>query len=112
MGTDNKGRMLFDWHTHTTYSHGKGSVEDNVLTARRLGLRSIAITDHGPGHFGYGFRRRDIPAMRRDIDELNARFDDSGKIITEGDQVVLGGNDRYTAMCHKCWKKRIREQQG
>ena len=28
---------------------------------------------------------------------VNARFDDNGRIITEGDQVVLGGNDRYTA---------------
>ena len=41
---------------------------------------------------------------------VNARFDDSGRIITEGDQVVLGGNDRYTAMCHRCWVKRIKEQ--
>ena len=69
-------RMKFDWHTHTTYSHGKGSVEDNVLEARRKGLASVAITDHGPGHFGYGFRRRDIPEMRRDIDEMNKKYDD------------------------------------
>ena len=41
---------------------------------------------------------------------VNARFDDSGRIVTEGDQVVLGGNDRYTAMCHKCWTDRLREQ--
>lgn len=43
---------------------------------------------------------------------VNARFDDSGRIITEGDQVVLGGNDRYTAMCHKCWVDKIKEQQN
>ena len=41
---------------------------------------------------------------------VNARFDDSGRIITEGDQVVLGGNDRYTAMCHRCWVNKIKEQ--
>lgn len=41
---------------------------------------------------------------------VNARFDDNGKVITEGAQVVLGGNDRYTAMCHKCWKDLIRKQ--
>ena len=41
---------------------------------------------------------------------VNARFDDNGRVITEGDQVVLGGNDRYTAMCYRCWKQRIREQ--
>ena len=41
---------------------------------------------------------------------VNASFDDSGRVITEGDQVVLGGNDRYTAMCYKCWKERIKNQ--
>ena len=42
---------------------------------------------------------------------VNARFDDNGRVITEGDQVVLGGNDRYTAMCYKCWKERIKSQE-
>ena len=41
---------------------------------------------------------------------VNARIDASGRIITQGDQVFLGGNDSYVAMCHKCWKQRIREQ--
>lgn len=43
---------------------------------------------------------------------VNARFDDEGRIITKGDQVVLGGNDRYTAMCHKCWKEKIKAQEN
>ena len=30
-----------------------------------------------------------------------ARFDENGKIITEGSQVVLGGNDSYTSVCRK-----------
>ena len=41
---------------------------------------------------------------------VNARIDATGRIITQGDQVFLGGNDSYVAMCHKCWKQRIREQ--
>lgn len=41
---------------------------------------------------------------------VNARFDENGRIITEGDQVMLGGNDRYTAMCHRCWVEKIKEQ--
>lgn len=41
---------------------------------------------------------------------VNARLDENGRVMTEGDQVFLGGNDRYVAMCHKCWKKRIRQQ--
>ena len=39
---------------------------------------------------------------------VNARISD-GYIVTEGAQVVLGGNDSYIAMCHKCYVKGIRE---
>lgn len=38
---------------------------------------------------------------------VNARIDEAGHVVTEGTQVVLGGNDRYLAMCHKCWVERI-----
>ena len=40
---------------------------------------------------------------------VNARVAD-GRIVTEGDQVMLGGNDSYVAMCHKCWRQRIQLQ--
>ena len=39
---------------------------------------------------------------------VNARVND-GYIVTEGTQVVLGGNDSYIAMCHKCYIRGIRE---
>ena len=38
-----------------------------------------------------------------------ARIDAEGYVVTEGAQLLLGGNDRYIAMCHKCWMKNIRE---
>lgn len=41
---------------------------------------------------------------------VNARIDADGYIVTEGAQLLLGGNDRYTAMCHRCWTKGIREK--
>ncbi|MBD5357628.1 MAG: thymidine kinase [Bacteroides sp.] len=34
---------------------------------------------------------------------VNARIDGNGDIITEGEQVEIGGNDRYMAVCRKCW---------
>lgn len=37
---------------------------------------------------------------------VNARIDAQGNIVTKGDQVFLGGNDSYIAMCHKCWKQK------
>lgn len=39
-----------DYHTHTTHSHGTGSVRDNVEVAAAKGLEIIAISDHGPNH--------------------------------------------------------------
>jgi thymidine kinase len=40
---------------------------------------------------------------------VNARIDSNGHIVTEGAQVVLGGNDSYIAMCHRCYIRGIRE---
>ncbi len=42
---------------------------------------------------------------------VNARIDGQGNIVTEGSQILLGGNDSYVAMCHRCWKRKIAEQQ-
>jgi len=41
---------------------------------------------------------------------INARFDENGEIVTEGSQVEIGGNDRYRAICRKCWKDKIRDK--
>lgn len=42
---------------------------------------------------------------------VNARFDDDGNIVYLGEQVLLGGNSRYQAMCRKCWLARKKEQE-
>ena len=36
---------------------------------------------------------------------VNARIDGEGNVITEGAQIMLGGNESYRPMCYKCWKK-------
>ena len=41
---------------------------------------------------------------------VNARIDSQGHIVTEGAQVVLGGNDSYIAMCHRCYIHGIRDR--
>lgn len=35
---------------------------------------------------------------------INARFNDSNEIVLDGEQIVIGGNDRYKSLCRKCWK--------
>ena len=41
---------------------------------------------------------------------VNARLNAKGQIVTHGNQVLLGGNDRYVALCHKCWTQQIEKQ--
>ena len=43
---------------------------------------------------------------------VNARIDGNGKIVTQGGQILIGGNDSYVAMCHSCWKEAIKKQNG
>lgn len=41
---------------------------------------------------------------------INARFDAEGNIITEGGQIMVGGNETYRAICRKCWKEKVRDK--
>lgn len=43
---------------------------------------------------------------------VNARIDSNGNIVTDGEQIFLGGNDKYVAMCYSCWKKKIKKQKS
>ena len=70
-----------DYHTHTTYSHGKGSVRDNVAEAVRKGLKEIAITDHGLRHVIFGLRERKIPDLRVEIDSAMREFDNISVLL-------------------------------
>lgn len=67
-------RIVYDYHTHTIFSHGKGRIEDNVKAALEKGLSGIAITDHGPGHLTYGLKRSNISIMREEIERLKEKY--------------------------------------
>lgn len=91
-------------------------VDENDLPVLCFGLRTDFLT-----HFFPGAQR--LMELADSITEIktvcacgrkatvNARIDADGRIVTEGSQVFLGGNDSYIAMCHKCWKQRIRQQE-
>ena len=36
---------------------------------------------------------------------FNARFDEQGRVLKEGAQVVLGANDKYIGLCRRHWKE-------
>jgi len=47
-------KLFADYHTHTIYSDGQGTVMENASAASAKGLQEIAITDHGPRNIGTG----------------------------------------------------------
>lgn len=69
-------QILADYHTHTIYSHGKGTIEDNVKEAISKGIKTIGISDHGYRHMSYGVKMKDIGKMREDVDILNEKYKD------------------------------------
>lgn len=73
MGTKNF-RVLYDYHTHTVFSHGTGTIEENVKMAVDKGLKGIAITDHGPGHLTYGIKKKNISVMRTEVERLKTIY--------------------------------------
>ena len=92
-------------------------VDEKAVPVLCFGLRTDFLT-----HFFPGAQR--LMELADSITEIktvcacgrkatvNARIGADGKIVTEGGQILLGGNDSYVAMCHQCWRRKIREQQG
>lgn len=75
-------KITADFHTHTRYSHGRGSVEDNAVNALSLGLRAVAITDHARNHPLVGVRPSKIDEIRKDVTAVGKEY--------KGVRVLLG----------------------
>lgn len=89
-------------------------VDDEDLPVLCFGLRTDFLTHLFPG----SQRLLELADSLTEIKTVcacgrkatvNARIDETGRVVTQGDQVFLGGNDSYIAMCHKCWVRGIRE---
>ena len=38
---------------------------------------------------------------------FNARMNSDGKIVTDGEQVEIGGDDKYVSLCRKCYYEKV-----
>lgn len=106
--------------------------EAQFLSAEQVDQLARAVDDFGCNVVCYGlrtdFRTHLFEGSRRlfeiadTIDEIkstctcgrktivNARIDSNGNIMTEGEQVEIGGNERYIAVCRKCWRNKAIER--
>ncbi|MEG1710263.1 MAG: PHP domain-containing protein [Clostridia bacterium] len=65
--------LLTDLHTHTVFSHGKGTIEENFNAAIKKGIKQLGISDHGLRHLMFNVKKRDIGVMRNEIERLNGK---------------------------------------
>ena len=86
-------RIIGDYHTHTIYSHGTGTIRDNVEAALNKGLKEVAICDHGLKHYLYGIKKKDISKMREEIERLKEEYEDRGIKILLGVEANIIGFD-------------------
>ena len=66
-------KLTGDFHTHTTYTHGTSTIEENVKQAENLGLKNIAITEHSYNSC-YHIQHGDLDKMRKDIDAIKDKY--------------------------------------
>lgn len=66
-------KLSGDFHTHTVYSHGLGTVEENVKQAEVLGLKNIAITEHGY-KANYAIKHGDQEKIHNDILAIKDKY--------------------------------------
>ncbi len=62
-------KLLSDCHTHTTFSHGTGSVLDNAEIAKQKGIEKLVISDHGLNHMAFGLKRKELENYREEIEQ-------------------------------------------
>ncbi len=70
-------KIIGDYHTHTQHSHGSGSIEDNVIAARRKQIYQLGITDHGPASLFIGIKDKyELKKMKEELYRLNEKYPD------------------------------------
>ena len=66
-------KLSGDFHTHTIYSHGKSTVEENIAQAELLGLKAVAITEHAYNS-AYAIKRGDLQKIKQDIENCKDKY--------------------------------------
>ena len=102
--------------------------ESQFLSAAQIDQLARIVDDYGVNVVCYGLRTdfqshlfegsRRLMELADTIEEIkstcscgrktiiNARIDSQGNIVTDGDQVEIGGDDKYVALCRRCWRNR------
>lgn len=83
-------KLTADYHTHTVFSHGKGTILDNAMVAKEKGLKELGIADHGFNHPAFGISKRKVPEMLELCRQASA---DTGVNVLLGVESNIIGTD-------------------
>lgn len=96
------------YHTHTTFSDGKNSMEEMVLAAIALGMPAIGFTDHSDSPYqDYCMREADYPAYLAEIDRLREKYGDKITIMkgieldSHSDPAIVEQLDYFLGSVHE-----------
>lgn len=83
-----------DYHTHTIYTHGNGTVEENIQVAIKRGLKQIAITEHSFSQGFYGISPKEYNELRVEIELLRKKYKGQIEILCglESNLIDLDGS--------------------
>lgn len=96
------------YHTHTTFSDGKNSMEEMVLSAIRLGMPAIGFSDHSDSPYqDYCMRTADYPAYLAELSRLKEKY--AGRITilrgieldSHSDPAIVSELDYFLCSVHE-----------
>ena len=71
-------KLIADYHTHSTFSkwyHAKHNIDQMAQHAKEIGLKELAITDHGPKHLLFGIRANQIDKAIKKAKKASKKHD-------------------------------------
>ena len=84
--------LTADYHTHSPYSHGKNTIDENVAAAKQKGLSQIAITDHGFAHMVFPLHRKEVGKYRTECENASKKHGVSVLVGVETNILSVSGN--------------------
>ena len=88
-------KLQADYHTHTIYSkwyHARNTVNQMVSYAQKLGLKELAITDHGPKHLLFGINPKYLDKLRNQINNANNKYNVKVYMGVEANLIAQDGS--------------------
>ncbi len=95
-------KLTADYHTHTKYSDAETTVLENVRRAKEIGLKEIAITEHGYSHWFYGIKRKETEKW---LGELEAARRETGMTVLAGMENNIRGISGLCDFTEKDYEK-------